>query len=122
MDIVYIAGNMFSIASALSVLNYSRPNQVVHLWLILNTSIENARNPCKIRLFLVSFLPDSLIDYPVRGILDEHKALKGGDKMFPDPDAVGMSIATSETSGLSEQKCIALQLAMEDEPEPKYDR
>lgn len=102
---------------------YTHGEACISTFSIINPIPANTpRNPCKIRLFLVSFLPDSLIDYPVRGILDEHKASKGGDKMFPDPDAVGMSIATSETSSLSEQKCIALQLAMEDEPEPEYDR
>lgn len=42
--------------------------------------------------------------------------------MFPDPDTIGMSIAMVETAGLSEQERIALQQAMEDDPEHEFDR
>lgn len=41
--------------------------------------------------------------------------------MFPDPDALGMSIAIGEAAGLPEQERLALQLAMEEEATQEED-
>ena len=41
--------------------------------------------------------------------------------MFPDPDALGMSIAMGKAAGLTEQERIVLQLTMEDDAAQEED-